>query len=148
MAEAQWYLGYLRPPLCSSASHRPCDSGDRLERVLTILQHCGAIRYKMKLSPPLYEEQCEGGEQYPVTSCNCSHCERQGVLAVHPLIENLEFTQGKEELEAYRTASKMNPHFSCPKCHCFVGTDLDYMMREVFKGPVRWTVNVSLYLLL
>ncbi|USW49437.1 Putative Mss4-like superfamily protein [Septoria linicola] len=57
--------------------------------------HCGAIRYNMKISPPLFEEQAEGKGVYPVTSCNCSYCERTGYLTVHPRAENVTFTRGK-----------------------------------------------------
>ena len=56
--------------------------------------HCGAIRYNMKLSPPIFESEAEGKGVYPVMSCNCSYCERVGYLTVHPLVENVEFTQG------------------------------------------------------
>ena len=105
--------------------------------------HCGAIRYKMKISPPLLPEDTQGKEQYTAVECHCSHCERQGALCVHPLTKNVEFTQGFEDKGVHLTASKRNPHYFCKTCGCFVATDLTYLMEEVFKTESRLTINVS-----
>jgi hypothetical protein len=105
--------------------------------------HCGAVRYKITISPPLYEEQTEGKGQYTLGSCDCSHCERHGALVVHPHTKNVVFTHGLEDRVEYRSATKMNPHYICGKCGCFLGTDLTWMMENVFKDESRWTINVS-----
>lgn len=59
--------------------------------------HCGAIRYKMKISPPLLASQNPSPSSDPVyvaKNCQCSHCMRNGVIAIHPKAVNVEFTQG------------------------------------------------------
>lgn len=58
--------------------------------------HCGAVRYEMTLSPPLYAEQTQDKEQCVAVDCNCSHCERHGSIAVHPLAKDVVFTRGLE----------------------------------------------------
>ena len=72
--------------------------------------HCGAVRWDMTLSPPLYAEQTQGKEQCVAAECNCSHCERHGSLAVHPLATDIVFTKG---LEASHPASL---HRVCAHC--------------------------------
>lgn len=56
--------------------------------------HCGAIKYTMKLSPPLYQEESQGKAQCVGVECECSFCERNGYTAVHPLAEDVEFNTG------------------------------------------------------
>lgn len=107
--------------------------------------HCGSVRYSMKVSPPLFEQQTEGKEQYTVIECHCSHCERQGALCVHPLVENIEWTQGVEHRGTYLCASKKSPHFFCKNCGCFLATDLSWLMENVFKSENRMSMNVSRY---
>jgi len=58
--------------------------------------HCGAIRWTMKLSPPIYPEQTEGKEQCVPIECHCSHCQRTGAISVHPIAKDVEFTRGLE----------------------------------------------------
>lgn len=50
----------------------------------------------MTISPPLYPEQTQGKEQCVAVECGCSHCERHGNLAVHPLAKDVVFTKGLE----------------------------------------------------
>jgi len=56
--------------------------------------HCGAIRYKMTLSPPLLESESEAKGIYTAVICDCSHCVRKGMIVAHPKAKNVEFTQG------------------------------------------------------
>ena len=104
--------------------------------------HCGAVRYKMKLSPPLYAEQTEGKEQCVAVECGCSHCERNGYLAVHPIAKDVEFTQGQDDIQKYYSAVKKNPHWFCKHCGNVVCTDLTYLMTEVLGMENRLTINV------
>ncbi|KAK3686923.1 hypothetical protein LTR37_019321 [Vermiconidia calcicola] len=106
--------------------------------------HCGAIRYTMKISPPLYEEHTQGKEQYVADECDCSHCERQGYVSVHPLSKDVEFTQGLEDRMEYYCGAKNNPHWFCRKCGSVVGSDLTHLMTEVLGMENRMTVNVRM----
>jgi hypothetical protein len=56
--------------------------------------HCAAIQYTIKLSPPLLESESEGKGVYTALECDCTHCERKGIIACHPLLTNVNFTQG------------------------------------------------------
>lgn len=85
--------------------------------------HCGAIRYTMRISPPLYKEQTEGKDQCVAVECNCSHCERKAIIGVHPLAKDVEFTQGLEDRAEYYCGMKKNP----------VGT-----ARKSVKGSLVW----------
>ena len=107
--------------------------------------HCGAIKYKMKLSPPLYKEETEGKEQCIPVECNCSYCERNGYIAVHPLANDVEFTQGLEDRVSYYTGAKKCPHWFCRKCGSVVGTDLTCLMENVFGMENRTTINASVH---
>ena len=105
--------------------------------------HCGAVRYSITLSPPLYQEQAEGRERWTAIECNCSHCERVGAINVHPLTNDVEFTQGRENMAEYRSGGKKNPHFICKLCGCFLVTDLSAIMKEMGLES-RMAVNVRL----
>ncbi len=98
----------------------------------------------MTVSPPIYESEAQGKDQYPLTECHCSHCERHGALMIHPLATNFEWTQGFEEnATEYRSASQQNPHYHCKKCGNFLATDIAAIMKNVFNDKPRWAVNVS-----
>jgi len=56
--------------------------------------HCGAIRYKMTISPPLLESESQGKGTYTAILCDCSSCQRNGTIACHPRAKNVEFRQG------------------------------------------------------
>lgn len=71
--------------------------------------HCGTIKYTMRISPPLYQEQTEGKEQCVAIECNCSHCERTAAISVHPLATDVEFKQGLEDRVEYYCGMKKNP---------------------------------------
>lgn len=107
--------------------------------------HCGAVKYNITLSPPLFLEETQGKERWTAVECNCSHCERTGCINVHPLSKDLNFTKGKEHLVEYRSAGKQNPHYNCGICGCFLVTDLAETMKrmggEAAEG--RHAVNVS-----
>ncbi|KAK5166455.1 uncharacterized protein LTR77_007998 [Saxophila tyrrhenica] len=98
----------------------------------------------MTISPPLYPEETEGKEQYTAVECHCSHCERQGAISAHPKVKNIEFTQGLEHKGEYLMGPKKNPHWYCTKCHCFLATDLSWIMENVFKDENRMTINLRM----
>jgi hypothetical protein len=70
--------------------------------------HCGAVRFAIKISPPL--------KGYPVVSCNCSICLRNGYLLVYPYREDVTFTQGEDALKTYSFGQRRNLHKFCTGC--------------------------------
>lgn len=71
--------------------------------------HCGAIRLSFKISPPL--------DSYPVVSCNCSICQRNGYLFVYPDKDNVTLESGPEDLlGSYKFGSEVILHKFCKNC--------------------------------
>lgn len=105
--------------------------------------HCGAVRYTMKMSPPLFKEESQGKGVWKVTECDCSWCERNGQLAVHPLEENVTWTRGVEDLSKYQFGNKNVEHLFCKKCGSIVGSNSGEMFKKMGSAP-RTVVNVSL----
>ncbi|KAL3711787.1 hypothetical protein TMatcc_000479 [Talaromyces marneffei ATCC 18224] len=70
--------------------------------------HCGAVKYKFEMSPPIEEQK--------IISCNCSYCTATGRLLAQ--VPNTDFTyiEGKENLFAYHWGSKSVTTFSCKTC--------------------------------
>ncbi|KAJ5621523.1 hypothetical protein N7528_006306 [Penicillium herquei] len=89
------------PPTSESSSHKGnC--------------HCGAVRFSITLSPPL--------AKYPVNSCNCSICSKNGYLLVYPNTQDMKLESGEEVLKEYRFASRYVRHQFCGECgsSCFI----------------------------
>ena len=81
--------------------------------------HCASVRYKMRISPPLYAEQAEGKGQCVAIDCECSYCARNGLLLVHPLAEDVEFTHGVDDRVqvsniSYMTSTSFTAHWLHP----------------------------------
>ncbi|CAN8101965.1 unnamed protein product [Discula destructiva] len=71
--------------------------------------HCGTVRVTFKISPPL--------ESYPVVSCNCSMCQRNGYMFVYPAKENTTIESGPaESLGCYSFGHKIISHKFCKTC--------------------------------
>ena len=92
------------------------------------LCQCGAVQYKVTLSPPL--------EQQKIIECNCSICSRNGYLLVYPQREHVLLTSGQEALKTYTFGPKRNLHQFCGHCGSAVffdpqlpkqGQDVDIM---------------------
>lgn len=107
--------------------------------------HCGAIRWNITISPPLFPEHDPDNKgTYSAVDCGCSYCQRNGILPVHPKVENVVWTQGLEDRREYLTASKKCPQWFCGKCGSSLGTDLRVLMEEMgMEGRVA--VNVSCF---
>lgn len=106
--------------------------------------HCGTIRYKITISPPLFpEHDPQNTGTYDAVDCHCSYCVRNGILPIHPLAKNVEWEEkGLEWRKEYFTASKQHPHWFCGKCGSSLGTDLSGLPKEFVPEP-RVGVNVS-----
>lgn len=71
--------------------------------------HCGAVRWAFSISPPL--------ESYPVVSCNCSICQRNGYLLVYPDRQNVVLGPGaRDSMGSYSFGNAMVTHQFCTKC--------------------------------
>lgn len=123
------------------ASDPPWPEANGISATYDLHCHCGAVKYKITVSPPLYEEDAQDKERWTAVECNCSHCERTGAINVHPFSKDVEFTKGEENLVEYRSAAKENPHFNCKFCGCFLVTDLTTIM-EKNGMEKRMAVNV------
>ena len=57
--------------------------------------HCAAIQYTITISPPLLEsDDPEGKGVYTALECDCTHCERKGLISCHPKLADVKFSQG------------------------------------------------------
>lgn len=96
--------------------------------------HCRNVVYRVKL-PPLYPEEDidtsaasfqdhveHEAQRHEVTSCNCSICTKNGMLALYPAESELEFLKGEETLTSYMFGNKSAEHKFCPICGSSVYT--------------------------
>lgn len=102
--------------------------------------HCGAVRYKLALSPPL-EPTAESPETHKVMECNCSICSRNGYLLIYPFVKDVTWTQGKEDIGEYFMGSKTMSHWFCKKCGSSLGVDLSSL--PTGQAEPRQALNVS-----
>lgn len=102
--------------------------------------HCKAVRYEAEI------------ELTELLECNCSHCEKKGLLLA--FIDNDKFTliQGKENLTEYFFNKKSIRHLFCKTCgvqsfsegiafpkiainaRCLEGVDITTLPRKAFNG--------------
>lgn len=127
--------------------------------------HCDAIQWTIKLSPPLLESQSEGKGVYTALECDCTHCERKGLIACHPKAKDVVFTQGlvercpssclwligwltghgeQEHRAQYLCGARKNPHWFCGLCGSTLGTDLTWLMESVMHKEPRYTINLRM----
>ncbi|EMC92151.1 hypothetical protein BAUCODRAFT_115517 [Baudoinia panamericana UAMH 10762] len=92
--------------------------------------HCGAVRFRMKLSPPLYTSETtnEHPERSISVNCHCSYCSRIGYWALYPFAKDIEWVKGLEHRREYRAGAKKNPFWACGQCHCVLGANLRNLM--------------------
>ncbi|KAI2892460.1 hypothetical protein CBS63078_9380 [Aspergillus niger] len=76
--------------------------------------HCGAVRFRFSLSPPLSE--------YPVVSCNCSICSKNGYLLVYPSLKDFTLESGDETTRTHQFGRRQAKHEFCGTCgsSCFI----------------------------
>lgn len=103
--------------------------------------HCGAVRWRMAVSPPLLPEHAGGRPVYRAVECDCSICERNGEIAAHPKAANVHFTRGLEHRAQYLCGAGQNPHWFCRRCGSSIGTDLSPLMAR-FGAEARYNINV------
>lgn len=66
--------------------------------------HCGAVRYEFE------------GEFSEALECNCSHCEKKGLLLYFADKEGFKLLSGAENLTEYLFNKKQIRHLSCKTC--------------------------------
>lgn len=66
--------------------------------------HCGAVRFT-----------CEA-ELSSVIECNCSHCQKKGLLLVFTPRDRFRLTQGEDKLTEYRFNTRTIAHQFCSVC--------------------------------
>ncbi|EHA21636.1 hypothetical protein ASPNIDRAFT_225693 [Aspergillus niger ATCC 1015] len=76
--------------------------------------HCGAVRFRFSLSPPLSE--------YPVVNCNCSICSKNGYLLVYPSLRDFTLESGDERTRTHQFGRRQAKHEFCGTCgsSCFI----------------------------
>lgn len=77
--------------------------------------HCGAVRYEVEIDLT-----------QPVIECNCSYCERQGLLLSFVPAEKLTVTEGTDALTEYHFNTGTIDHLFCRTCgvQCFGRADM------------------------
>ncbi|GAB7342927.1 hypothetical protein MBLNU457_g1037t1 [Dothideomycetes sp. NU457] len=105
--------------------------------------HCGAVQYNVTLSPPLFPTSDAPEERWPVISCNCSVCKKNGFLLVHPFAQNVHFTKGRENLSEYRWNTGRCAFLFCKTCGSSIGGDLT-KAGDIDGGP-RMNMNVRMF---
>ncbi|AXK73473.1 GFA family protein [Lysobacter sp. TY2-98] len=68
--------------------------------------HCGAVAFRVD------------GTIDRVIECNCSHCQRKGMLLWFVPRDALQVEKGDETLSEYRFNKHVIQHLFCPTCGC------------------------------
>ncbi|MCL1494720.1 MAG: GFA family protein [Pseudanabaena sp. Salubria-1] len=66
--------------------------------------HCGAIRFRVKV------------RKYEAIACNCSICQKKGILHLIVPPEDFELLQGEENLSTYTFNTGIAKHYFCKTC--------------------------------
>ncbi|MGC1302778.1 MAG: GFA family protein [Caulobacteraceae bacterium] len=68
--------------------------------------HCGAVRFKVKLTDGFNTRR----------RCTCSYCRMRGAVAVSADLGGITFLSGEDKLSSYRFNTGSAQHFFCSKC--------------------------------
>ncbi|TYQ27348.1 GFA family protein [Pseudanabaena sp. UWO311] len=66
--------------------------------------HCGAVRFRVKV------------RKYEAIACNCSICQKKGILHLIVPPEDFELLQGEENLSTYTFNTGIAKHHFCKTC--------------------------------
>ena len=66
--------------------------------------HCGRVRYQVT------------ADLSRVISCNCSHCQKRGLLLAFTTPDQFSLTRGESELSDYQFNKKVIHHLFCSQC--------------------------------
>ncbi|KAK1751196.1 Mss4-like protein [Echria macrotheca] len=81
--------------------------------------HCGAVRFRVTHPPLDPQPTC----QIPVSSCNCTICERNGYLSIYPNRDSIEWISGWDDMKNYRFGRRDRDHKFCGVCGSSVCID-------------------------
>ncbi|KAL5320906.1 hypothetical protein ACEPPN_011716 [Leptodophora sp. 'Broadleaf-Isolate-01'] len=70
--------------------------------------HCGEVKFTVTLDEPFPQQK--------VNKCNCTICTQKGYVLVYPPRRDVTFTQGYENLGAYKFNTKLKTHKFCKNC--------------------------------
>jgi len=74
--------------------------------------HCGRVRFQAALDAPIDR----------IGECNCSICQKKGILHVRVEPESLKILTGADAIETYRFHSRVAEHNFCRHCGIHVTT--------------------------
>jgi hypothetical protein len=66
--------------------------------------HCGVIRFRVKV------------RKYEAIACNCTICQKKGILHLIVPPEDFELLQGEENLSTYTFNTGIAKHYFCKTC--------------------------------
>lgn len=66
--------------------------------------HCGAVRFRVKV------------RKYEAIACNCSICQKKGILHLIVPPEDFELLQGAKNLSTYTFNTRIAKHHFCKTC--------------------------------
>ncbi len=66
--------------------------------------HCGAVRFEVET------------DLTPVFDCNCSYCQKRGMLWTHVGLRQFQLLKGEDQLAEYRFNKRVIRHFFCRNC--------------------------------
>ncbi|WP_339108450.1 GFA family protein [Thioclava sp. GXIMD4216] len=92
----------------------------------TVSCHCGAVKLQIRLADGLRTAR----------RCDCSFCRRRGAAAVTVKLEDLEITQGEENLTVYQFNTKTAVHYFCKTCGI-------YTHHRRRSDPTQYGVNLG-----
>ena len=89
--------------------------------------HCNAVKLSLAVTP--ITQGCR---------CNCSLCRRKGIIVSEPYFspEQLQVTQGKDQLTLYQFGDHMVNHYFCKTCGI-------YIFHEAVAKPGHYRINLG-----
>jgi hypothetical protein len=102
--------------------------------------HCGTVRFRFPHEDPTRQP----GWHVPVKNCNCSICERNGLLLIYPQRSEIEWLSGWDTMSSYTFATHTKVQRFCGTCGSSVAMDFLGLWKAA--GDVVG-INVSFLLL-
>jgi hypothetical protein len=88
--------------------------------------HCGAVRFRVRLSDGLHTAR----------RCTCSYCRMRGAVAVSADLGGVTILAGEDQLAVYQFNTKTAKHYFCARCGI-------YTHHQRRSNPNQYGVNVA-----